>query len=182
MNEHICPWWFAFTFDNPLRKIFHNPQKILSPYVKEGYTVTDIGCGIGFFSIGMAKLVGKSGKVISIDLQEKMLVTLKKRAERAGVSDIITTATCSRNDIHLNEKVDFALSFWMMHEVPDKAQLFKQIYNSLKDEGKLLFVEPKIHVSLQNFEKLIKIAESSGFKLAGSPEIRLSRTALFEKT
>lgn len=181
MNDHVCPWWFAFTFDNPLRKIIHNPQKILSPYVKRGNITADIGCGIGFFSIGMAKLVGNSGKVISIDIQEKMLVTLKKRAKRAGVSDRIYTSLCCCDNINLNEKVDFILNFWMVHEVPDKKLFFSQIYQNLKKEGLFLVAEPRVHVSSQSFDKLVKIGENSGFKLSGSPKIKLSRTALFKK-
>ena len=81
-QHHVCTWWIAYTFDNPLRKLFHNPGKIFSDYVKEGMTVMDVGCGMGYFSIGMAKLVGANGKVIAVDLQQKMLDVLRRRAER----------------------------------------------------------------------------------------------------
>jgi 2-polyprenyl-3-methyl-5-hydroxy-6-metoxy-1,4-benzoquinol methylase len=70
-NGHVCPWWLAYTFDNPIRKLFHKPQKMLSLYVKEGMSVMDVGCGMGFFSIGMARMVGDNGNVIAVDLQKK---------------------------------------------------------------------------------------------------------------
>ena len=45
---HVCPWWAAwFTINNPLRRLAHNPQRILSPYLKPGMTVLDVGCGMG---------------------------------------------------------------------------------------------------------------------------------------
>ena len=72
-SPHVCPWWLCYSFDNPLRRLIHNPQRILSPYIKQGMTVLDAGCGMGYFSIGMAKMVGDSGKVIAVDLQQKML-------------------------------------------------------------------------------------------------------------
>jgi len=53
MGDHICPWWFAYTFDNPFRRFFHNPEKMLGSYVSRGMTVLDVGCGMGFFSIGL---------------------------------------------------------------------------------------------------------------------------------
>jgi ubiquinone/menaquinone biosynthesis C-methylase UbiE len=90
MNEHLCPWWLGYTFDNRLRRLFHNPQKILGTYIQPGATVADIGCGMGFFSIGMARIVGENGKVIAADLQKKMLDILMKRAARAGVANRIT--------------------------------------------------------------------------------------------
>ena len=64
--EHVCTWWHAYSFDNPLRKLVHKPQRVLEDYVKDGMTVMDVGCGMGHFSIGMANMVGEQGKVIAV--------------------------------------------------------------------------------------------------------------------
>jgi hypothetical protein len=53
---HVCPWWGGCFIDNPLRRRFHNPLKIVRPYVEPGMTVMDVGCGMGFCSIVMAKV------------------------------------------------------------------------------------------------------------------------------
>jgi len=181
MEKHVCPWWLAYTFDNPLRRIFHNPEIIFSHYLKEGMTAIDIGCGMGYFSIGMAKIVGKTGKIISVDLQQKMLDTLIKRAKNAGVANRITTVLCDEKDIGINEKVDFALTFWMVHETPDAYNFLKQVHSILNKSGKLLIAEPKIHVTLTEFKKTLSIAEELGFKLIDYPKIYFSHTAMFEK-
>ena len=55
---HVCPWWGGYFIDNPLRRLLHNPEKIIGPYVRPGMTVMDVGCGMGFCSIAMAKIVG----------------------------------------------------------------------------------------------------------------------------
>ena len=88
-HHHVCPWWLAYTFDNPVRKLIHNPRRIFGDHIKEGMTVMDVGCGMGYFSIGMAKLVGAAGKVIAVDLQQKMLDVMHRRARRSGVADRI---------------------------------------------------------------------------------------------
>ena len=80
MAEHVCPVWVGYLLASPLRKIFQNPDKILSAYVKEGMKVLDIGCAMGFFSLPMARMVGSGGKVICVDIQPNMLSSLKKRA------------------------------------------------------------------------------------------------------
>ena len=95
-NHHVCPCWLAYTFDNPIRGFFHQPQTMLAPYIAEGMTVMDVGCGMGFFSIGMAKMVGDKGKVLSVDIQPKMLEITIKRAKRAGVDNRIYPHMWSR--------------------------------------------------------------------------------------
>ncbi|NTW59852.1 MAG: methyltransferase domain-containing protein, partial [Nitrospirae bacterium] len=99
LDGHVCPWWLAWTFDNPLRKWFQDPERILGSLVREGMTVADIGCGMGYFSVAMARMVGPAGRVLSVDLQEKMLKYLEKRAVRAGVQDRITTTLGEPDDI-----------------------------------------------------------------------------------
>ncbi len=89
----VCPWWLCATFDNPLRRLIHNPERILCELVRSGDTALDLGCGMGVFSIPLARLVGPSGKVICVDLQEQMLAGVRRRAERAGVAQRIPSCT-----------------------------------------------------------------------------------------
>ena len=181
-TEHhdVCPWWKAYTFDNPIRKLLHQPQNILGAYVKAGMTVMDVGCGMGHFSIGMANLVGESGKVIAIDLQQKMLDVMLKRAKRAGVAERIIPHRCEADNIGVEELADFILAFWMVHEVNDKSGFFTQLKSHLTPKGKILIAEPKMHVNSEEFDRTIETAQHSGLRCCGKPAIRFSITALFE--
>ena len=183
-EHHVCPVWIGYLLASPLRKLLQNPMKILSPYVREGMTALDIGSAMGFFSLTLAKIVGSEGKVICVDLQEKMIRALEKRAQKAGVLDRIETRLCNENSLgldYLNEKIDFALLFAVVHEVPDTNALFSQIYTSLKPTGKLLVSEPKAHVSEADFNTSISIAEQNGFKVVEQPGIGRSRSVVLEK-
>ncbi len=181
MGVHVCPWRCAYIFDNCFRRFFHKPEKIFSPYLKEGMTAVDIGCGMGFFSIAMAKMVGENGRVISIDVQKEMLNILRKRAEKADFVSRIHTHNCKQDEIGINEEVDFVLTFWMVHEVPDKENFFKQINSSLKVQRKLLIAEPKIHVSSEDFKETLNSAQKVGLELCDTPKISLSRAAVLKK-
>jgi len=180
-HHHICTWWIAYTFDNPLRKLFHNPGKIFRDYIKEGMTVMDVGCGMGYFSIGMAKLVGASGKVIAVDLQQKMLDVMRRRARRYGVADRIIAHRCKSDSLGLREPADFILAFWMVHEVGDKDLFFQQLRSILPSKGKILIAEPKMHVTAEELDKTIEIAQDNGLRYCDAPIIRFSRTALLQK-
>jgi len=141
-GDHVCPWWLAYTFDNPLRRLIHNPEKMLNKFIKEGDTVVDIGCGMGYFSIGMAKMVGVKGRVISVDLQEKMLERVRRRAQEKDLVSRITLHKCSSDKLGVNEQADFALGFWMVHEVRNKDAFFNEIAIFLKPGAYFLLVEP----------------------------------------
>ena len=178
-DKHVCPWWCCFTFDNFLRKLFHNPERILRPYIAEGSTVLDIGPGMGYFSIPLARMVGETGKVIAADVQPEMLRALWVRAKRAGVENQMITHLCKRDSFGLNTQVDFILAFWMVHEVPNPFLFFKEIRSLLQLSGKFLLSEPILHVNQTIFEKTVKTAESCGLVLMEKPKISLSRSALF---
>lgn len=78
----------------------------------------DVGPGIGYFTIPMARRVGSGGRVIAADIQESMLRGIVRRAERAGVRGQIELYLSRPDEIYSGEPVDFILSFWMAHEVP----------------------------------------------------------------
>jgi len=78
-NKRICPVEYAGGLDNSVRRLLQNPRKILKPYIHQGMTVLDLGCGPGFFSIEIAKMLKDTGKVIAADLQEGMLEKVNKK-------------------------------------------------------------------------------------------------------
>jgi len=178
-TKRVCPRWLCFTFDNPLRKIVHDPIAILSPYIQQGDTAIDIGPGMGYFTIPLAELVGSKGSLIAIDIQQKMLSALMARAHKKGLSDRIKTHLAGPDSIGFNEKANFILAFWMMHEVPDQHRFLSEIRNLMKPAGLFLLVEPVIHVSKKNFTLAIETAKELGFVIKKSPKIRMSQSVLF---
>jgi len=53
-SGRVCPVERAGSLDNKIRRWLRNPQKILGPYIDEGMTVLDIGCGPGLFTADFA--------------------------------------------------------------------------------------------------------------------------------
>ncbi|MBN1919269.1 MAG: class I SAM-dependent methyltransferase [Verrucomicrobia bacterium] len=176
---HVCHWRHAYWFDHALRRVFQKPERIAGPYVREGATVLDLGCGMGFFSLVMARLVGDAGRVIAVDLQPEMLSVLMRRARRKGVAERIRAQPCTADSIGVGEPVDFALAMWVVHELPDMARAFAQVRACLKPGAKFLVAEPKLHVNRNGMNETIRIAEAAGLKLVERPHVGLSHAALF---
>lgn len=183
-DPHVCPWWLAYTFDNPFRRLFHSPEMIFFPHLKKGMTAVDLGCGMGYFSIGMARMVGDSGKVISVDIQQKMLDILQRRALKAGMENRIHTHRAIPDRIglaHHSDEIDLALTFWMVHETPHIENFVTEIYSLVKPGGKYLLAEPRIHVSQALFQRITAAAAQAGFHFLTRPRIALSHAAWFQK-
>jgi ubiquinone/menaquinone biosynthesis C-methylase UbiE len=178
---HICPWWGGFFIDNYFRRWLHNPAKIVGPYVEPGITVMDVGCGMGLFSLAMARIVGDEGRVIAVDLQQKMLDVLRKRAEKAGVVDRIQFHKCEPNRLGVEEPIDFTLAMMMIHEVPDQQRLLSEIHSCLKPGGILLIAEPKIHVPGKAFEQTMVLAAEIRLKVIEEPMVYGCRAIILEK-
>jgi ubiquinone/menaquinone biosynthesis C-methylase UbiE len=176
---HVCRWWHAYSFDHIGRRLFQKPERLLAPYVREGMTALDIGCGMGFFAIPMARMVGAAGRVIAVDLQPQMLEVLMKRASRKGVAGRIRPHRCAADSLGLDETADFALAMWSVHEVPDEARFFAEVRACLRPGGRFLVAEPKVHVSLARMRATIATAEAAGLRLLDEPPVGLSRAALF---
>jgi len=175
----VCPWWHAYTFDNFLRRIFYKPERIFGSYVQPGMTVLDVGCGMGFNSIGLARMVGDEGCVIAVDLQQKMLDVLQRRAKRAGVAHRIRARRCEPDSIGVDTEIGFAVAFWVVHEAPDIGHLLGEVRSALSPGGKFLVVEPRGFVSAEAFQDTLAAAEVVGLKLCDEPRVRFSRAAVF---
>lgn len=164
-NNDVCPWWLGYTLILPIRKYLHNPEQILGPHIKEGMNIMDYGSAMGYFSIPLAKMTGAKGKVYCVDIQAKMLEKLKQRSVKYDVSSTVIPLLVGKDYIvsDLNNQLDFILLFAVVHEIPNKVSLFRDLFSMLKPGGKVLFVEPKGHVKQTDFEKSIQMAKNAGF-------------------
>jgi cyclopropane fatty-acyl-phospholipid synthase-like methyltransferase len=108
-----------------------------------------------------------------------MLSAIKKRAKQRDVEGRIILQLSSSDSLNVKAKVNFILAFWMVHEVPDKSRFLAQLRSLLKDDGRFLLVEPKFHVTKRKFNASVRLALKAGFALDDSPQISLSKSALF---
>ncbi|MGB5890593.1 MAG: class I SAM-dependent methyltransferase [Thermoanaerobaculia bacterium] len=180
-RDHVCPWWLAYSFDNRLRRFIHRPERLLGPYVRQGMTVLDVGCGMGHFSLGLARLVGSDGRVIAVDLQPEMLEVLSARANKEGLDERIRLHRCQKDELGVDVAADFILTFWMAHEVGRLESFMDEIYTLLKDGGNYFLAEPIVHVSAEKFRRLSDAAVKAGFQICDEPRVRLSRALVFGK-
>lgn len=184
MPHRVCPWWLGYWLVNPVRRIVEHPARLLAPLVRPGMVVIEPGCGMGFFTLELVRLVGPSGRVIAVDLQPRMLSGLQRRARRAGLADRVETRLATETDLGLADlagRADLIVAIHVVHEIPDAAAFLAQVRASLKEGGRLLVVEPRGHVTAEEFATTIAAARQASFYEQQPPLFGSDRAALFTR-
>ncbi len=181
MSHRVCPWWLGPLLASPIRRLFQDPAKIVGPYVREGMTVLEPGPGMGFFTLELARRVGPRGRVVAVDLQERMLAGLLGRARRAGLSERIDARLATPGSLGVDDlagRVDLVVAFAMVHELEDPGRFFGEVRRVLAPGGKVLVAEPAGHVGPAAFEATLAVAARAGLRSEPGPVIRWSLTAV----
>jgi len=180
-RKRVCPVELADSLDSKLRRWLQNPRKIFKSYIQEGMTVLDVGCGPGFFSIELAKMVGPAGRVIAADLQEGMLQKIRDKISGTTLEDQITLHKCETDKIGWPDQVDFIVAYYMVHEVPDQQSFFSEIARILKSGGQIFIAEPPFHTTKAEFNETIRLANKAGLTEIKRPRIFPDKVVLLER-
>ena len=109
--------------------------------LRRGMTVCDLGCGNGFYTLPIARLLGEKGRVLAVDIQPEMLNLLRESTDREGI-DNITPILGSVHDPRLpRESIDLVLLVDVYHEFSHPQQMLARIRDALKPDGKVALVE-----------------------------------------
>ncbi len=141
--------------------------------VKTGMTICDMGCGNGFYSLQLAKMVGPAGEILAVDVQPQMLYLLRTRMEAEAIENV-TPILGSFHNPHLpKNRVDYILMVDVYHELSHPEVMLKYMRDSLKEDGQIVLLEyreedPKVPIKpLHKMSKkqILKEYAANGFKL-----------------
>ncbi|MBU4317286.1 MAG: class I SAM-dependent methyltransferase [Proteobacteria bacterium] len=184
MADHVCPPWLGYVLLSPLRRFIENPQTMLGPLIQKGMTILEPGCAMGYFTLPMARMTGENGRVIAVDIQDRMLAALEKRANKAGLGDRIIRHKAQTDSMDISAhggSVDLAVAIHVVHELKDPRTFFSEVREALKPGRKFLVVEPKGHVSSEAFDQTRSLAVVMGFTEDSLPVKIRGRSALFSR-
>ncbi len=182
--NNVFTGWIDRILAKPIRYLFETPARLLKSYVKPGMMVLDVGCGTGYYSLGMAQSVGHKGRVIAVDTEIEAIATLRKSAKEAGLSKRMETRICSGQDLGIRDlsgQVDFALAVYVVHHAKDANSLISDVHRALRPNGKFLVVEPRHHASPEECESIEATACTTGFVLADHPKLKRDWAVTFVK-
>lgn len=130
-------------FDDPARDAWQKPKEVVALLgLAETDTVADLGAGTGYFVPHLSKAVPK-GKVIAIDVEEKLLTHVTDRAKKAGLSNV-TTVLAGLDDPKLPDGVDLVLVVDTYHHIGQRIVYFRKVRERIGPKGKVAIVDFKL--------------------------------------
>ena len=109
--------------------------------LKDGMVVADIGAGVGYYTIRMAKKVGPTGRVYASDIQPEMLTLLRKRLDEQKITNVeMVLGTETDPKLPLNS-IDLAIMVDVYHELAQPQRMLRKLQKTLKDDGRLVLLE-----------------------------------------
>ncbi len=158
----------------PERIAEENPDGAIDAMkLKPGMTIADLGSGVGYMTLRMAKRVGPTGKIYGVDLQPGMLAELQKNAKAAGITNVEPILGEPADPKLPEGKIDMILMVDVYHEVSQPQAMLRKIRQALKADGRLILLEyraedPSIPINPEHkmtVEQVRAEIEPEGFKL-----------------
>lgn len=160
-----CPSFFSWLIEkeNPFAKENRSSTILKRLELNKGMHVIDIGCGPGRVTIPLAKALMPDGEVTAFDTQAAMLEKVKNKAR--GCNNIIYLKASAGSGKLKKNSYNRALLINVLGELPNKEEVFNEIFRSLKPEGSLCITETIFDPHYQKQSRVISLAKEAGFKL-----------------
>jgi ubiquinone/menaquinone biosynthesis C-methylase UbiE len=171
---HTCPWWLGYLLASPVRRLVENPDRLILPLVHENQRVLELGPGLGFFTVPVARTLGAGGRLVCVDVQKAMLDRLGRRLAQKGLRERVELRLCSQDDLGLDELAstfDLALAIHVVHETPSPVTTVTALARSLRPGGRLLLLEPAGHCSRELYQAETAAAERAGLMRVADPPL-----------
>jgi ubiquinone/menaquinone biosynthesis C-methylase UbiE len=156
------------------REIEEMPETALDKMgLKPGMMVADVGAGVGYFTVRLAKRVAPGGKVLAVDVQPEMLTKLRQHAAEMKLTNILPILG-SETDPRLPANCcDLILMVDVYHELSQPQVMLQKIRAALKNDGRLVLLEYRKedpHIPIRSEHKMSVAeakaeVEAEGFKL-----------------
>lgn len=133
-------------------------------HLQPGQVACDIGCGNGFYTLKLAKLVGEKGRVMAVDIQPEMLSLLKERAKSENVTNIKPVLSTVIDPGLAEASVDLILLVDVYHEFSHPERMLQALRKSLKPKGRIALVEYREEDPLVPIKPLHKMSKKQMLK------------------
>ncbi len=157
------------------REIEEQPEEALDAIgIRPGMTIADVGAGVGYFTLRLARRLSGSGKVYANEIQPGMIEKLRKNLEKENIENVETVLGTETDPKLPAGKIDLVLLVDVYHEFSQPQKMLGKIRESLTSAGRLVLLEyrkedPTVPIRLEHkmsVEEVKREIEPEGFRLA----------------
>lgn len=181
-HKFPMPEFMADLIDNPLRRRFQPPYETAVRHgIEPGMTVLEVGPGNGTYTIGAAQRVGAHGRLVTVDIEPRMIERVRRRASEAGVGNIEARVADVYNLPFDDGTFDVVYMIAVVGEIPEPVRAMREFHRVLSSSGTLVFSELLQDPDYPLAGTLVRWATSAGFRLRGKTGTLFYYTLRFEK-
>ena len=174
---HVMGHLGADWLERPEREAEEAPKRLLGALkLRPGDTVADIGAGTGYLTIPIARLVGPRGRVLAVDIQPEMLELLGERTKKEKLTNVERVLGSITDPKLPARAVDLALMVDVYHEFSQPWEMMRAICGSMKDGGRVVFVEYRAEDPEVPIKRVHKMTEKQVRKEMGPHPLRWVQT------
>ena len=176
------PEFAANIIDNPFRRRIQPPDEMpLRHGIQPGMCVLEVGPGNGRYTIASAKRIGESGRLITIDIEPKMIERVDRRIQEEGIKNIDARVADVFELPFEDGYFDLVYMIAVIGEIPTPERAFSEFSRVLTSRGRLAFSELLLDPDYPRAKKLIDLAEKTGFDLIEKLGNWAAYTLIFDK-
>jgi ubiquinone/menaquinone biosynthesis C-methylase UbiE len=176
------PQWMANLIDHPLRRKFQPPYETAVRHgIEPGMTVLEVGPGSGTYTVGAAQRLGEKGKLVTIDIEPKMIERTERKLQAEGIGNV-EARVADVYDLPFDDQTfDVAYMIAVIGEIPDPDRAMHEFHRVLKTSGTMVFSELFMDPDYPLAQTLIRKASAAGFRLKKRIGNFFYYTLIFEK-
>jgi ubiquinone/menaquinone biosynthesis C-methylase UbiE len=176
------PEFLADFIDNPLRRKFQPPMDMpIRHGIEPGMTVLEVGPGNGRYTVETARRVGTAGRVFAVDIEPKMIERVSQRAQAEGIPNF-EARVANVYDLPFEDGMfDAIYMITVISEIPEPERAMQEFHRLLSPSGTLAFSELLTDPDYPLAQTLIRMANTSNFRLKKQLGNFFSYTLVFEK-
>ena len=176
------PEFLADLIDNPLRRRVQPPHETAARHgLEPGMTVLEVGPGNGAYTMGAARRVGAQGRLVTVDIEPKMIKRARRRAEAEGLENI-EAREANVYDLPFEDGTfDVVYMIAVIGEIPEPQRAIQEFHRVLSPSGTLAFSELVLDPDYPLANTLVRLAASAGFRQRTKIGGFFHYTLIFEK-
>lgn len=144
-NEHVQTGMSRYERreeQDRVREYWQMPNRVLDEIgVEPGLTIADVGCGIGYFSLRLAKKVGKSGIVYASDIDSGALTFLKEKTERQNITNLKIIQGKEDDPLLPDSSINIVLIVNTVHLIDQPSEYLSNLKSCLQPDGNVVIVQ-----------------------------------------
>ena len=174
-----CGGWKRFAYEGFDRDDWQKPSEVIALLdVAKGAHVTDVGAGGGYFTFKLAAVVGDTGRIYAVDVDDDMIDYLNERIAEEGVGNVEVIRGAYEDPLLPDGRIDLLFTSNTYHHIEARSDYFARVRLDLAPGGRVAILElndqswfPRTFGHMTSKQTIVEEMTAAGFELVADFDV-----------